>query len=205
MGRAAIEHVSPLQFQREYVSGNKPVVITGAIDHWPALQLWNSASLAAAAGDTLATVAITPDGRADAPALLPDGTPVFALPLQQRMTLAEFFRLLRWSSRGGRNVPYLQYQNSSLTAELPELLGDVDRELPWASEAFGECKASPPLGMPGCEPRDLPGLHRCPRCCASCGCASPGGASAAAPRCRDASRGCERLDGRAAEHHHVAP
>jgi hypothetical protein len=38
-------------------------------------------------------------------------------------------------------VPYLQYQNSSLTAKLPRLLGDVDLILSWADEAFGETAA----------------------------------------------------------------
>ncbi len=37
----------------------------------------------------------------------------------------------------GPVVPYLQHQNSSLTAELAPLLEDVDAELPWATEAFG--------------------------------------------------------------------
>jgi hypothetical protein len=34
-------------------------------------------------------------------------------------------------------VPYLQFQNSSLTAELPQLLADIDPQLSWATEAFG--------------------------------------------------------------------
>ncbi len=32
----------------------------------------------------------------------------------------------------------LQYQNSSLTAEVPQLLGDVDLLLSWATQAFGK-------------------------------------------------------------------
>ena len=35
-------------------------------------------------------------------------------------------------------LPTLQYQNSSLTAEVPQLLGDVDLLLSWATQAFGE-------------------------------------------------------------------
>ncbi|GAB4816662.1 hypothetical protein N2152v2_003708 [Parachlorella kessleri] len=34
-------------------------------------------------------------------------------------------------------VPYLQFQNSSLLKELPQLLGDVDEHIPWATEALG--------------------------------------------------------------------
>ena len=35
-------------------------------------------------------------------------------------------------------IPYLQHQNSNLTEELPSLLDDVERELPWAAAAMGE-------------------------------------------------------------------
>eukprot|EP00887_Chlorella_sp_A99_P000675 scaffold5.g675.t1 len=174
---------SPLEFLREYVAPNKPAVITGAIDHWPALRKWSEAYLAEAAGDTIVTVALTPNGRADAVTPLPDAaTPLpapaaqaaavggahssaeqgerrpsvcFALPHQDRLPLRAFLRLLRASgtaasaargsgspdsgagTSGAGCCPYLQFQNSSLTAELPELLGDVEAELPWATEALG--------------------------------------------------------------------
>ena len=144
-------------------------IAAGAISHWPALQRWTEDYLRAAAGDALVTVALTPNGRADAltPLSPPGGASdaqccCFALPYQQRMTLADFLALLHSSRQqlqdslqaatgagsgaaprgggggGGGGVPYLQFQNSSLTAELPQLLGDVDPELGWASEAFGE-------------------------------------------------------------------
>ena len=32
---------SPLQFHREWVAPNIPVVIRGAINHWAALKKWN--------------------------------------------------------------------------------------------------------------------------------------------------------------------
>jgi len=31
---------SPLVFYRDYVSANKPVVVRGAIEHWPAVHSW---------------------------------------------------------------------------------------------------------------------------------------------------------------------
>lgn len=91
---------SALDFLRGYVAPNKPVVVTGAIDHWPALRLWSNEYLAAAAG--LVTVALTPYGRADAVAALPGGAAgeagecfeCFALPYQRRMPMGEFLGLL---------------------------------------------------------------------------------------------------------------
>ena len=32
----------PLEFYRNYVSANQPVVIRGAVRHWPAIQLWTT-------------------------------------------------------------------------------------------------------------------------------------------------------------------
>ena len=38
-----LEHVpEPLEFYRSYVSMNLPVVIRGAVKHWPAVHLWTS-------------------------------------------------------------------------------------------------------------------------------------------------------------------
>ena len=33
--------LTPLTFYRDFVARNKPVIITGAIDHWPAMEKWN--------------------------------------------------------------------------------------------------------------------------------------------------------------------
>lgn len=142
-----VPRVTALEFLREYVANSKPVVITDAISHWPALRSWTPARLAAAMGAAPVTVALTPDGRADAPALLPDGTPAFMLPYHHRDTLEGFFSMLHASQLDpSALVPYLQHQNSSLTEELPQLLGDVDEDLPWATEAFGkffQCSFAP--------------------------------------------------------------
>ncbi|KAL4423232.1 hypothetical protein ABPG77_000024 [Micractinium sp. CCAP 211/92] len=196
-----------VQFLRDYVAANKPVVLTGVVSHWPAYANWNDEYLCQVAGDTEVTVALTPNGRADAVTPLPSscgaglgsasseatspgsGSPTaaaaeaavsglagscsengggraaargngagtagheecFALPHQVKMPLRDFLALLRSSRQnpsgsndstaelagGGRVVPYLQYQNSSLTAEVPQLLGDIDLLLSWATQAFG--------------------------------------------------------------------
>lgn len=153
-----VSSLTSVEFLRDYISSNKPVIVTNATSHWPALTRWTRDYLIEAARDALVTVALTPNGRADCPTPLPDGQTAaittapapaaggvphsqdqcFALPCQRRTTLATFYQLLD-ASRADPNaaVPYLQYQNSSLTAELPQLLFDIDFELPWASEAFG--------------------------------------------------------------------
>ncbi|RMZ53402.1 hypothetical protein APUTEX25_004890, partial [Auxenochlorella protothecoides] len=116
----------------------------GAVSEWPALALWNEEYLIRALGPTPLTMATTPNGRADAlvpgpdgSALDPDtGNPVFALPMESKVDVATFYQCLRRRD-GASPVPYLQYQNSSLSVEAPQLLVDVAPELGWASEAFG--------------------------------------------------------------------
>ena len=43
--------ITPLQFQQQFVARNKPVVLTGAIEHWPALKLWSAEYLLNKIGD----------------------------------------------------------------------------------------------------------------------------------------------------------
>ena len=141
-----VPSLTSIEFLRDYVSSNKPVIVTNATSHWPALSRWDRNYLIQVAGDALVTVALTPNGRADCPTTFPDDaqqpTPAqeqrFALPCQRRTTLPTFYKLLD-ASKNDPNaaVPYLQYQNSSLTVELPQLLTDIDSEFSWASEAFG--------------------------------------------------------------------
>ncbi|KAG2450153.1 hypothetical protein HYH02_000255 [Chlamydomonas schloesseri] len=139
-----------------------------------------------AVGSTVVTVDVTPNGRGDAPstvavsggegaeaaaagaggaeaervasAAAAGGTQErwFVTPQERKMTLADFFALmretrardtaLRKGARGGgevpggkahREVPYMQHQNSNLSEELAPLLADVAPGLPWAEEVFG--------------------------------------------------------------------
>lgn len=118
------------------------------MSEWPALTLWNEEYLIRALGPTPLTMATTPNGRADALVPGPDGSapdpgtgnPVFALPMESKVDVATFYQCLRRRD-GASPVPYLQYQNSSLSVEAPQLLADVAPELGWASEAFGEAWA----------------------------------------------------------------
>ncbi|GIL42659.1 hypothetical protein Vafri_605 [Volvox africanus] len=150
--RVALRDLSPLRFATEYVQRNKPVVITDAIDGWPALRLWGERYMEShPAGEVVVTVDVTPNGRGDAITTVADNVAGrlqqwFVTPHERRMTLKEFFSLMRKSRgtdqsastvRAPREVPYMQHQNSNLSEELGLLLDDIGPGLPWAEEVFG--------------------------------------------------------------------
>eukprot|EP00798_Chlamydomonas_sp_ICE-L_P003309 gene3308-13336_t len=64
--RVHISDLSPLRFATEYVAKNKPCIITGAMEDWPALHKWNEAYLCQRAGDLMSTMDVTPNGWGDA-------------------------------------------------------------------------------------------------------------------------------------------
>ena len=55
-----------LEFSRDFVAANRPCVVRGAVDHWPARELWTAPYLSAALGDTPVSVNVTPTGLGDA-------------------------------------------------------------------------------------------------------------------------------------------
>jgi jumonji domain-containing protein 7 len=61
-----MERPRPISFLREFVSANRPVVVTDAFNDWPAMERWSLDYLADAMGDTKVSVNVTPDGRGDA-------------------------------------------------------------------------------------------------------------------------------------------
>jgi hypothetical protein len=107
---ARIPCPTPLEFLREYVMKNRPVIITDAASHWPALSKWTNEyikgthwspllscrlcsinasrvfPLPDALKDQEVTVALTPNGRADAPTVI-DGKKYFVLPHEMRMRI----------------------------------------------------------------------------------------------------------------------
>ena len=121
-----ITEITPIEFYREYVGRNVPLLIRGGCKHWKAMD-WTDEYLKTAVTNPV-TVAITPDGRGDC---IKDDT--FILPFETTMPLTEFFDQLRRKDR----VHYIQKQCSSLDLEFDALLGDVP-VLDWASEAFGQ-------------------------------------------------------------------
>lgn len=64
---------STVAFYREYVASSTPCVIRGMARRWPALRRWSTASgfMQTIGADTEVTVALTPNGRADAVTRVP--------------------------------------------------------------------------------------------------------------------------------------
>lgn len=93
---------SPREFEARYLKPRRPVIIQGAIDHWPARQ-WTPEGLAARFGDREVTVE--------------EGSPEAT-----RMTLGQYVDLIRGPPAGIR--PYLR--GVMLVEVLPELLEEFE-------------------------------------------------------------------------------
>uniref|UniRef100_A0A9L0RZT9 Bifunctional peptidase and (3S)-lysyl hydroxylase JMJD7 n=1 Tax=Equus caballus TaxID=9796 RepID=A0A9L0RZT9_HORSE len=151
------EPPTPLHFYRDWVCPNKPCIIRNALQHWPALQKWslpylrwglpwvglgvvlwasgrglNVHSSRATVGSTEVSVAVTPDGYADA--VRGDR---FVMPAERRLPLSCVLDVLEGQAQH-QGVLYVQKQCSNLPTELPQLLPDVEPHVPWASEALGK-------------------------------------------------------------------
>ncbi|XP_058018012.1 bifunctional peptidase and (3S)-lysyl hydroxylase JMJD7 isoform X1 [Ahaetulla prasina] len=122
----------PLDFYREWICPNKPCIIRNAFHHWPALKKWTLGYLRRIMGSKLVSVAVTPNGYADA--VYQDW---FVMPEERHMPFSAFLDILekKITSPG---VFYVQKQCSNLIEEFPELIGDVEPEIPWMSEALGK-------------------------------------------------------------------
>ena len=148
---------TPIQFLREFVSANRPVVVKDAFNDWPAMERWSLDYLADAMGDTNVSVNVTPDGRGDA--LLStrgwtvsgtgEETPdeVFVQPEERTMTMREFVDMLETPVGDDHGdvhpshrppVPYVSRQCGSLLEEFPKLVSDCAHEMRFASDAMGK-------------------------------------------------------------------
>ncbi|XP_026395049.1 jmjC domain-containing protein 7 [Papaver somniferum] len=139
---------SPLRFLRDYVSPNKPCIISNAIQHWPALTNWthNDDYLSQKLSRSIVSVHLTPDGQADA--LVPSPTTTstttttslsslcFASAHTQLMPFPEALRLIS-SGSSDPFVAYAQEQNDCFRSEYSSLSSDVETHIPWATEALG--------------------------------------------------------------------
>lgn len=124
-----------MEFFREYVSKNYPVLIKGGISHLSAVQKWDSEYFLNLAPNKEILVTVTPNGYADGIAMY-NGREYFFLPEEVKMKFHEFLDTLE--KRQENYVSYIQQQNSNLTTYYPELLSDVDVEIDWASKAFNK-------------------------------------------------------------------
>ncbi|CAE6464459.1 unnamed protein product [Rhizoctonia solani] len=145
---------SPIEFAR-IVNVARPVLFrnTPNANELPALTKWTDDRIVTVMGNRKLSIAVTPNGRADALHTLPNGTRYFVEPHTEPMTMQELFQAIKKSEQDASSeVYYLQSQNGNMysaadfesgsdhasNSELcPELLSDVPREIPWASEALG--------------------------------------------------------------------
>lgn len=137
MPEVNVKDISPLEFYRSFVSSNQPVLIRNACRHWPAFEKWNTEYLSGKMGMKETFVAVTPNGYADAVTFdLDTGKEYFVMPEEKKIKFSQFMEILRNPGQY-HGIYYLQRQNSNLTNELPELLEDIEQDIPWATEAFG--------------------------------------------------------------------
>uniref|UniRef100_A0A2K5U6H2 Phospholipase A2 group IVB n=1 Tax=Macaca fascicularis TaxID=9541 RepID=A0A2K5U6H2_MACFA len=123
---------TPLHFYRDWVCPSRPCIIRNALQHWPALQKWSLPYFRATVGSTEVSVAVTPDGYADA--VRGDR---FVMPAERRLPLSFVLDVLEGRAQHP-GVLYVQKQCSNLPTELPQLLPDLESHVPWASEALGK-------------------------------------------------------------------
>ena len=158
-----LHNPTPLQFLREAVCAYHPVIITGAISTWPALQKWNKDYLIKTLGDRRVNVNLTPDGHGDCVKkctkikTIHDNSnssvsyeadepkDYFVYPAEHDMSISEFFELLETGHEQAATVvpvPYLSQQNDNLRQSMPELLEDIETSIQLANEAFGSFATS---------------------------------------------------------------
>lgn len=116
---------TPIEFAK-FVGANRPFVVRGYARSvgLPAYERWSPEYLCAALGDTTLSIAVTPNGRADA--IVGDH---FVEPCEERMNMRSLLDALG-AAEG--DVPYLSSQCSNLTGELSCLRQDVGDAVPFA-------------------------------------------------------------------------
>ncbi|KAJ7095389.1 cupin-like domain-containing protein [Mycena belliarum] len=134
-----------LEFAR-LVHISRPVLIRGV--EIPTMRFWDDDYLAASMGETEISVAVTPNGRADAVTQGADGKLYFVEPHVQKMKMADFLRSESVPDSDDSEIYYLQSQNGNVfsnrsfegtpdPSEFEALRTDIPREIPWCSEALG--------------------------------------------------------------------
>ncbi|XP_076270256.1 jumonji domain containing 7 isoform X1 [Rhynchophorus ferrugineus] len=132
---ADIDDDFALMFYRDFVSRNHPVLIKGGVEHFSAVNKWDSVYFRQHFGNKSVTATLTPNGYADAVARY-QGEKYFFLSEEVEMNFEGFLDLLQRKS--SNCVSYIQQQNSNLTEHFSELLADVETEISWASKAFNK-------------------------------------------------------------------
>lgn len=130
------ERISPLDFYRDHVSKNLPLLVKNGVRHWRATGKWNFEYFREIMRDKEIIVAVTPNGYADAIATDNTGTEYFVQP--EERTIGVGALIDEFENPTDDEVYYVQRQNSNFETDYSELWRDVERDLPWATEAFGK-------------------------------------------------------------------
>lgn len=83
------------------------------------------------AGSSVVTVAVTPDGYADA---VHEGK--FVTPAERQMNFSQFLDIIDHKTTTN-GIVYVQKQNSNFTEEFSQLSDDIDLQMTWATQTFG--------------------------------------------------------------------
>ena len=75
---------------------------------------------------------MTPSGYADAME-----ADMFLMPEERNIKMTKFLDIIQ-NPASASGVFYIQKQNSNLTEEFGAIIGDVEGDIPWASQAFGK-------------------------------------------------------------------
>ncbi|XP_071750370.1 bifunctional peptidase and (3S)-lysyl hydroxylase JMJD7 isoform X1 [Centroberyx gerrardi] len=126
------EPPAPLDFYRDWIGPNKPCIIRNAIDHWPALNRWTPSYLRETVGSKVISVAVTPNGYADAVS-----GDRFVMPEERHMTFSSLLDVMEGKVEKS-GVFYVQKQCSNLLEELPALTSDLEPHVSWMSAALGK-------------------------------------------------------------------
>lgn len=134
---ASIETLDPFDFYRNYVSKNVPLLIKNGVKNWQAYEKWNINYFREKLNDKIVTVAVTPNGYADAVTLdSSSGNKYFTMPEERSLKMKEFLDNLE--NPNDNEIYYIQQQNSNFQSSYHELWKDVDCHLKWANDAFGQ-------------------------------------------------------------------
>nr|XP_043873976.1 bifunctional peptidase and (3S)-lysyl hydroxylase JMJD7 isoform X2 [Solea senegalensis] len=126
------ESPDPLHFYRDWIGPNKPCIIRNALSHWPALSRWTPEYLREKVGSKVISVAVTPDGYADAVS-----GDRFVMPEERQMSLSSVLDIIEGKvQRSG--VFYVQKQCSNLLDQLSQLSDDMETHVSWMTSALGK-------------------------------------------------------------------
>jgi jumonji domain-containing protein 7 len=125
-----------IEFMREAVCAYSPVILTGLVDHWAAVDNWDLDYFEMRCGDLDVEINITPDGLGDCVKETGDGQRCFCYPAEHIMTMRSFCRVMK-ERHPADAVFYLSQQDNNFVKTFSNISADIETSLPIANEAFG--------------------------------------------------------------------